>query len=196
MSLRLTSKAQQRVRVLVYTCLLSTLMSCGFALRQSTPLPLALQGIQVSSLESVSELQNVTMKYFAQRNVRFDNRATPVTKLSLASEPDDISSPRALLLLAPEKIERRLLSVFSTGQVAEYELNFVVRYTLRINDIPPQSYTLNLTREYQDDPKQVLAKSRELNLILNELREEAAATIWQRLPRHYNDLKNLGTRIN
>lgn len=196
MSICFPATAKHIVRVLVCTVVLGTLISCGFALRKSTPLPLALQGIEVSSLESVSEIRNVTAKYFAQRSVQSAHQTVLVKNGPASTDNTNINTPNALLLLAPEKIERRLLSVFSTGQVAEYELNFTVRYSLRLRDVPPQNYTLNLTREYQDDPKQVLAKSRELNLILNELREEAAATIWQRLPLHYNALINLDTATN
>jgi LPS-assembly lipoprotein len=84
---------------------------------------------------------------------------------------------------------RRLLSVFSTGQVAEYELIYAVNYMLHFADMKPQNYTFTLIREYQDDPRQVLAKTRELNLVLNELRQEAAATIYQRLPAHLAQLQ-------
>lgn len=189
---KLTSK-KTFSRVLTTTLLTSLLVGCGFALRQSAPLPLALQGIQVSSQESVSELHNITAKYFTQKQAQFIRLKSEVNALQLKAANSLDTSPNALLSLAPEKTERRLLSIFSTGQVAEYELNFTVRYTLRIGQIPPQTYSLTLTREYQDDPQQVLAKSRELNLILNELREEAAATIWQRLPLHYNNIKQIGS---
>jgi len=196
MLMRLLTNSKHIVRILVCTVVLSTLASCGFALRKSTPLPFALQDIEVSSLESVSELRNITAKYFAQKSIQFAHQSA-LGKSRLVTVQDDYKSmPRAFLILAPEKIERRLLSAFSTGQVAEYELNFTVRYSLRLPDVPAQNYTLYLTREYQDDPKQVLAKSRELNLILNELRKEAAATIWQRLPLHYNALKNLNRPTN
>ena len=38
-----------------------------------------------------------------------------------------------------------------------------------------------VVRDYQDDPDQVLAKSRELELMLDEMRDEAADIIIRRL---------------
>ena len=41
--------------------------------------------------------------------------------------------------------------------------------------------TFDVMRDYQDDPDQVLAKSRELELVLDEMRAEAADIIIRRL---------------
>ena len=79
--------------------------------------------------------------------------------------------------LQPEKLDRRLLSVFATGQVAEYELIYGVRFTATYPDGNQITQQFEVLREYQDDPKQVLAKSRELNLVLSEMRTEAADRI-------------------
>ena len=67
--------------------------------------------------------------------------------------------------------------MFATGQVAEYELIYNVRYTVLFSDGQALKTSFEVLREYQDDPDKVLAKSRELNLVVNEMRLEAADRI-------------------
>ena len=87
-----------------------------------------------------------------------------------------------LVRILPESLERRLLSVYPTGQVAEYELIYGVKYVVQFPDAEAVSADFEVLRDYQDDPDQVLAKSRELELVLQEMREEAADRIIRRLP--------------
>ena len=83
--------------------------------------------------------------------------------------------------LLPEKLERQLLSVYPSGQVAEYELIYVVRYRVQFPDKEAVMAQFEVVRDYQDDPDQVLAKSRELELMLSEMRDEAADIMIRRL---------------
>ena len=75
-----------------------------------------------------------------------------------------------------------MLSVFPTGQVAEYELIYSVNYTVTFPGEPPQDSYIEVLREYQDDPNELLAKSRELDLVMSEMRQEAADRIIRLLP--------------
>lgn len=104
------------------------------------------------------------------------------------SVASDNNSSVAIYLL-PEKLERRLLSVYPSGQVAEYELIYNVRYRLQFPDQEPIMTNFEVTRDYQDDPDQVLAKSRELELVLDEMRSEAADIIIRRLSSQAADAK-------
>ena len=47
----------------------------------------------------------------------------------------------------------------------------------------PKPYQTELNRDYQDDPNAALAKARELDLMLTELREQAVARIIRQLGR-------------
>jgi len=46
-----------------------------------------------------------------------------------------------------------------------------------------QPYEFELFRDYQDDPNQALAKAKELELMLGELRQQAANRIMRQLAR-------------
>lgn len=167
------SANQWLVRCCSILIVLAMISSCGFTLRgQQLPISV-LSHLHVEQPASYSSLHETTKQYFIQQGIQ--------TSLD--------GSITNTLAIKPEAIERRLLSVFSTGQVAEYELIYAVKYTLNLADLDAVSYTFTIVREYQDDPRQVLAKTRELNLVLNELRQEAAATIYQRLPAHLAQLQ-------
>jgi len=81
------------------------------------------------------------------------------------------------------------LSVFQNGQVAEYELIYAVHYQLRFSSKndgspeEPQDFRFELNRDYQDDPNLALAKSRELSLLLSEMRKSAADKILRDMAR-------------
>ncbi|WP_157980690.1 LPS assembly lipoprotein LptE [Aliidiomarina taiwanensis] len=72
-----------------------------------------------------------------------------------------------------EKLDRRILSLTPSGQVAEYE--FI--YTLPIRFVhasgQAQEQTIELSRDYQDDPNFALAKTREFELVIREMRSDA-----------------------
>ena len=88
------------------------------------------------------------------------------------------------LRIVSDKLDRRTLSLFQNGQVAEYELIYAVHYQLRFAtnqqgepSDEQQDFHFELNRDYQDDPDIALAKSRELSLMLREMRQEAANKI-------------------
>lgn len=146
--------------------IVSLLQGCGFKLRNDYQLSQQYSKMQVSSVERHSKLQK-----------SLSNRLTFLA-VNVVEKREFFIDDIPTVYLQPEKLERRLLSLFPSGQVAEYELVYEVRYqfyTHSNKDPVEQSFTLY--REYQDDPDQVLAKSRELELILDELRDQAADRI-------------------
>lgn len=139
---------------------------CGFHLRSAQTLPVGSNYVQVIAGKQTAPLEKSVL---AQMKV-----------YQISSGKSDLESETGstiTLRLQPEKLDRRLLSVFATGQVAEYELIYGVRFSATYPDGQQISKQFEVLREYQDDPRQVLAKSRELNLVLSEMRTEAADRI-------------------
>ena len=148
-------------------CLLA---GCGFTLRGAPAIPSSVDYVLVTSARPHALLKRALVK-------RLD-----VYGLHGGTNADAVSPKSQLVIsLAPEQLERRLLSVYSSGQVAEYELIYGVRYTVSFPSQEPLAGYFEVLRDYQDDPDQVLAKSRELDLVLSEMREEAADRIIRRL---------------
>lgn len=158
------------MRFVAVLVLCSGLLSCGFTFRGASPLP--------SHLDVVIDAEQpfMPLQLSVIERARVYGINTPKTP---SAEKGRLS---VRLFLETEVPERRLLSVFSTGQVAEYELIYPVRYTVFLPDGTEVRQVFEITRDYQDDPDQALAKSRELDLVLKEMREEAADLILRRLP--------------
>ncbi len=147
---------------------LTTLMlqSCGFKLRGDYQIAKQFSHMQVSSAERHSPLQKTLANRLKFLDVKVQNKRAL------------FENGVPTIHIQPEKLERRILSLFPTGQVAEYELVYQVSYQFYSSaNTDPREENITLTREYQDDPEQVLAKSRELDLILDELRTQAADRI-------------------
>lgn len=155
----------KRLTAMTITLLLTTLVSsCGFKLRGSQALPHDINQVAVQAAPH-------------SLMARALNKRLPVYDLQSSAATATPDANTVLISLAPESLDRRLLSVFSTGQVAEYELIYSVRYTVWFPNKEPFEHQFEVAREYQDDPDRVLAKSRELNIVLDEMRADAADRI-------------------
>ncbi|WP_296044416.1 LPS assembly lipoprotein LptE [uncultured Alteromonas sp.] len=153
------------------------LASCGFHLRSEKTLPSNTDYLYVQASSQNAPLIRALESRMNVYQINGGAEAEPALKATTIT-----------LRLQPEKLDRRLLSVFATGQVAEYELIYSVRYTVVFPNGEELKTAFEVLREYQDDPDQVLAKSRELNLVLSEMRLEAADRIIRLLSSQYAGL--------
>jgi LPS-assembly lipoprotein len=160
------------LKICILTIILS-IVGCGFKLRGDYGLPAGIEQLQLLAVQKNTPLYRILWKQLQGFNIELlDNTAS--TK-QVDQKID------AIVYLTSDKLERRLLSLFSTGQVAEYELVYTIKYHIQFPAQEAQEIEFDVTREYQDDPDAVLAKSRELDLIQKEMRQEAANRIIRRI---------------
>ena len=155
-------------RLIITFTLASLLSACGFHLRGDYLLSDELQTLYVTSSDVHGELTRLVQQHLSHKKVK-------ILKHKNAQVPE--------LRIMSDTLDRRTLSVFQNGQVAEYELIYAVHYQLRFANEEPQNFRFELNRDYQDDPNLALAKSRELSLLLSELRRSAADKILQDMAR-------------
>lgn len=149
---------------LVLTLLLiATLNGCGFQLRGNYQLPETLQSVSLQSQVS-KELSEHMQQRFVHSGIQVSDTQQPV-----------------VVRLISDKLERRTLSLFESGQVAEYELLYQVKYQLFKNEQLLIERTVEVARDYQDDPNFVLAKTREREMLVDEMRAEASRLILQQI---------------
>lgn len=146
------------------------LQSCGFKLRGSYLVPEQFSSLYVVSPQKHSPIERAVKSRLGDYDVTV-----------LGNPQEAIDQGAAQIRLGNEELDRRLLSLFSTGQVAEYELLYELSYFVIRPNQEPIAFKIELARQFQDDPDAVLAKSRELDLILNELRKLAADQIIRQL---------------
>lgn len=159
----MTQSIIRQVGIFISFSLLSMVLNgCGFQLRGNYLLAPELQTIEFSSVDKFGELTRLVKQHLT------------INDVNLVKTSD---KPIPQMRILQDNLDRRTLSVFPNGQVAEYELIYTVRYQVLIPGKEIQNFNFELNRDYQDDPDIALAKSRELSLMLREMRQEAANKI-------------------
>ena len=171
----------QSIKWIGISSLMVVLTACGFSLRGDFSLPASIQTIALNNTG-----HNTTLKRTLEKRLKLYK--LNILDTSTIEAPVDLN-----ITLLPDELDRRLLSLFSTGQVAEYELVYTVKYTLQFAGHESQPVIFTVTREYQDDPDAVLAKSRELDLVLGEMRQQAADRIIRQISSYYANLPTAPT---
>ncbi|MFQ6372193.1 LPS assembly lipoprotein LptE [Shewanella sp. YIC-542] len=155
-------------RQLMFSTLALVVMTsagCGFHLQGSYSIPPQLRTLSLNSPDQYSELSRLV-----QDRLRLHN---------ISIQPASDALPRLTLL--KDALERSTLSIYPTGNVAEYELIYQVQFSVAMPGKQAQAFTAEVRRDYQDDPRTALAKSREMALLVKEMRIQAADYIIQTL---------------
>ncbi|MBU75826.1 hypothetical protein E5N72_08815 [Pseudoalteromonas sp. MEBiC 03607] len=147
---------------LALVCLLLT--SCGFHLKKASNLPDDLKVITLVGDDEKSALFELVEKELIASKV----------ELSQGGKHPELT-------IHKDRLERQILSLFDNGQVAEYELAYSVSYTLKRPRQKAINQRFELYRNYQDDPDNALAKAKELELLLSEIRKQASRRIVREL---------------
>ncbi|NOU52551.1 hypothetical protein HG263_18775 [Pseudoalteromonas sp. JBTF-M23] len=151
---------------LALVCVL--LSSCGFHLKKASYLPIEMRTLQLTGDDTRAQLFELLSSDLRQAKVALVTSAknnTPIAKLHLYRDT----------------LERQTLSLFKNGQVAQYQLAYGVSYRLTRPNQEPIEQRFELYRNYQDDPDNAIAKAKELELLLNELRQLASERIVREL---------------
>ncbi|RTR26626.1 LPS assembly lipoprotein LptE [Shewanella atlantica] len=146
---------------------LSILLSagCGFKLQGSYSIPEQLRTLHLTSQDEYSELTRLVRERLRLHSI------------SLVEESDEIPT----LNILRDSLDRSTLSLYPTGNVAEYELTYHVKFTVSLPQGEAQTFEVDIQRDYLDDPRTALAKSREMELLLKEMRIQAADRMIQTL---------------
>ncbi|GGM86266.1 LPS-assembly lipoprotein LptE [Shewanella xiamenensis] len=140
-----------------------TSAGCGFKLQRSYQIPEQLNQLSLSSSDEYSELTRLVRERLRLNNVKIVDAANDVPVLRLITD----------------SLERSTLSLYPTGNVAEYELIYFVEFAVALPGKEAQPFKIEIRRDYLDDPRTALAKSREMELLVKEMRIQAADRILQ-----------------
>jgi len=162
-------KSHPLFRLALLLALSAVLGSCGFTLRGSTELPVALQTLKLETATGNSEL------------VREVRRALVNSRVEIVEDAAAADSLYSLGIGAEETYERAV-SVNANARAGEYQLTMVMPFQLRRGTdtvLGPESLTV--ARIYLADPENAVAKNEEAVLIRTELRRELALQLLRRL---------------
>ena len=150
----------------VYLLLIIVLSACGFHLRglgnENKPLP-----FHTVFIESEGALQE-------SLNIVFDRDS----RIELS---ENVALADAVLKVDGEKVQKDILVINRGGNVNEYLLVLTTRAVLLKKGVqyPPLTITVRRTYSYSDN--QILGKQNEEQVILTDMRNEAAEQILRRL---------------
>ncbi|WP_163936947.1 LPS assembly lipoprotein LptE [Paraferrimonas sp. SM1919] len=139
---------------------------CGFRFQGSHQIPDNLKQLSLGTQDKYSELTRLVGEQLRLYSVKVVER-----------DPERV----AHLQLVHDELSRATLSLFPDGKVAEYELIYLVDYTIKLPNREAQSYQVEIRRDYLDDPRTALGKSREMEMLLKEMRIKATSRIIQSL---------------
>ena len=148
-----------------------TLSACGFQLRDNYQLPATLQQMQLQSVSSLQLEASLRQRLLTAGIQLSDQAAADVAQLRVLSD----------------QLERRTLSLFESGQVAEYGLLYRVNYQVIRNGELIIEDTIEVARDYQDDPNFALAKTREREMLVAEMRDDAARRLVRQMISEFAD---------
>lgn len=143
--------------MLVGLCLVLMLTACGFQLRGDYQISAQIEELSLEGPRGSEVLLRV-QEIFEQRNIQLTAPADHVTHVQIGRD----------------RLDRRILSMLSSGQVAEYELIYMLPVTITTQTGEQHHHEIQILRDYQDDPNFALAKHRELELLISEMRTDAA----------------------
>lgn len=150
-------------RLLLVTSLIALLTACGFQLRGQYQLPETMQRVVIDA-PKLSDFADIL-----------------ADRLRLAGASVVTQDGTLLLTVENDALTRRTLSLSASGQVAEYELIYTVNYMIRQPQKEAESLQVEVYRDYQDDPNFALAKTREREVLVREMREQAAQQVVRQL---------------
>lgn len=153
----------KRIALAIIALVIMTSAGCGFKLQRSYQIPEQLNQLSLSSTDEYSELSRLVREQLRLNNVKIVDAASDIPVLRLVTD----------------SLERSTLSLYPTGHVAEYELIYLVEFVVVLPGKEAQPFKVEIRRDYLDDPRTALAKSREMELLTKEMRIQAADRILQ-----------------
>jgi LPS-assembly lipoprotein len=150
---------------LIFAVLLLT--ACGFQLRGSTDFPPGMSAVYIDTSDRFSPFYRELTKTIRE------------SELSLMDNPIDADT---VIRVLSDETGRRALSVSARNVPREYEVFYVVRYSVLIGDeevLTPQQFIL--TRDYTFDETQVLGKALEEQILRDSIAEDLVGLLMQRI---------------
>ncbi|MEL0629519.1 LPS assembly lipoprotein LptE [Psychromonas aquatilis] len=156
----LSSQAFYRKATLIMA-FVSTLVltGCGFHLKENNGLVEKFPEVYLQTPDPKSDLTRLMKLRLRGANIKILTQPSP-----------DV----AVIHLISESQTERTISLYANAQNAEKEIGYTMKYSLKMPNYTAKNFSVNLYRDFLYNSNQALAKSREAELLLKELRVIAA----------------------
>jgi LPS-assembly lipoprotein len=143
--------------------------ACGFHLEGHTALPAAVKTPFVDTQD---------------RQTDFVHSLQHALLMNGAQLAPDRKQASAVITILKDNLKPRVLSVSNLNEPNEYELTYTVTFSVTAGDkelLPPQD--LSTTRSYSFDPRLLLAKGHEADILRGAMAQDLADMVMRRLAR-------------
>lgn len=207
-----------RPRFIRLTCIFlvtAVLGGCGFHLKNGSGIPNELRNLTLvsSKYSDLTRLIKQELRYnqinlvepevtsMASLTTETDDAADVMGEDSTqtrttAMDPALLNSQTPILRIMSESTGSRTVSLYSDATAAEYELSYVIKIEVRLPEQEPQYFTIALQRDQLNNSQEALARSRESELLIRELREAAAQQVVRTLSQVIIEPKTIGDSDN
>lgn len=171
----------QKLRIAVVTAIALASGACGYTLRDSTPLPVALGTVAIEAVDLDSAL-------VVDLERELESAGATLKPLG--------SKGASTLKIQTETAERNVISLDDRAKVGEYQLNYRVVYAVDDADGKPllNDTPIEVSRVYSFDEQQAIGASQEEDIIRSELRRDVVRMMMERLQRIQDPNKASETR--
>ena len=153
-------QALYRHTILMMTLATTLLLTgCGFHLKENNGLVEKCPEVYLQTSDPKSDLTRLMKLRLRGANIKILTQPSP-----------DV----AVINLISETQTERTISLYANAQNAEKEIGYTMKYSLKMPNYTAKTFSVNLYRDFLYDSNQALAKSREAELLLKELRVIAA----------------------
>lgn len=148
--------------------------ACGYHLRGSNGLSDEFKKVYLQGASSQ-----------LKRNARRSLRASDGVLVTNAAESG------LVIQILKEEMDKRFLSLSSTGRATEYELIYKLNYSLTdaAGKQLAEPQNIEIIKDYFNDQEDILAKNKEEQVIRNEMYQQAVRTIFNRARITLNNVK-------
>ena len=158
-------------KILLIVLSISMLAACGFHLRAPVDLSVEITPVFIEQ----SGADNVLDREL--RSLLSQSGKNDLTQTK--------SEAKSVLKIVSAKEKKRVVAVDDRGRARQYDLSYILRYSLTGKNIPQSGddniSVLNLKRSVIFDPDNVLAIGHEAETLYNDMRKDSARLILQRL---------------
>lgn len=159
--------------------LLLAASGCGFRLQGETSLPPVLAALRVQTADSQTDFAQALERALQRAGVGIVQRGGVDTVQGGATAPP---GEAAVLRIERDELLERVASVSARNVPREYELTYVVRYSLFLSgQTRIDAEEVSVSRDFTFDETAALAKDRERDLLREALARELSGVVLARL---------------
>jgi LPS-assembly lipoprotein len=167
----------KRLRLITLVLILCVSTGCSFQLRGSYHIPKSLQMLQLTP-DSNDYFSRTLKRQLKLHDVQLVDIHDVVEPSPTKKQKKKIYP---ILRIISHGSSESNLTVYADGNIAEYQLTYVVKFSIQQPKKEPKQYTIRVQRYYTNNPDFALAGGAEKGMTIKQMEAEAVQRVIQHL---------------